>query len=214
MDTATTTATPAPVRTAVVTSAAVVVLTALVATRWAPLVHLDEAIARSAYAYGLAHPGWVHALTVWTNVFGPWTWRVLAAVLAVVLLVRRDWWGAAAAFTPIVVGGVVELALKSGIGRARPAFEPPLSHAAGGAYPSGHATTAALGCAVLAMAVPPRYRVPAVAAGALIAGLTAYSRVGLAVHWTSDVVGGLLLGVGVVALTRVVLSRAAERVAG
>jgi undecaprenyl-diphosphatase len=61
-------------------------------------------------------------------------------------------------------------------------------------FPSGHAATA-FGAAVALGLLVPRLRIPALA----IAGLVAFSRVYLGVHYTSDVIAGGLLGAAIAA---------------
>lgn len=48
-------------------------------------------------------------------------------------------------------------------------------------------------------------------AAVLVAGVTGLSRVALGVHWTSDVLGGWLLGVAVVAATSAAFTTWRER---
>ncbi len=65
--------------------------------------------------------------------------------------------------------------------------------------------TATLGCGVLLLALLPvlgrRAYAWAAAGSAVIVAVTAYTRVALGVHWLSDVVGGIVLGVAVLMAT-------------
>ena len=188
-----------PLRTAVTATAALTVLTALVAIRWGPLVRFDERIA--AAALGAGSPGWIDAQILVTDVLSPWPWRLLVTVLAVRLYLLHRRREASLMFTPILVGGLLGGLLKLAVGRARPTQ--PFDIAIGGAFPSGHASTAVIACAVLALAAPRRVRVPALTAGGVVAVAVSCTRIGLDVHWASDVLGGWLLGIAVVAFTLV-----------
>lgn len=84
--------------------------------------------------------------------------------------------------------------LKLGFGRARPDVIDPLDHQTSFAYPSGHATSAAVVYLLLASLAPPRWRGAAWALAVAIIVLNAFSRIMLGVHWASDIVGGTLLG--------------------
>ncbi len=83
--------------------------------------------------------------------------------------------------------------LKLGFGVSRPDLIPHLDHQTSFAYPSGHATSAAVVYLLLAWLAPPRWRRAAWSlAGAMIL-LNGVSRMMLGVHWASDIVGGTML---------------------
>ncbi|RGC70920.1 phosphatidylglycerophosphatase B [Micromonospora sp. MW-13] len=182
-------------------------LALLVLGAWAPLHRLDAAVTDALHGYALGHPGWVWFMTGWTNVFGPGPLRV--AVLAVVVwlyyrrALRLAWW----AVTTMAVGGLLGALLKLLVGRDRPDLLDPVARAAGYSFPSGHALNATLAAGVLLLIFLPYARKrPAArwalwAAAVVVAGLTGVSRVALGVHWTSDVIGGWLLGAATVAAT-------------
>ena len=72
-------------------------------------------------------------------------------------------------------------------------------------FPSGHAVGASTGCCLLLL-IALRFlsrggRVAAVIAAVLIVGTVALARVVLGVHFVSDVLAGITLGVGWVAVT-------------
>jgi undecaprenyl-diphosphatase len=97
-------------------------------------------------------------------------------------------------------GGLGELGYtfaKWAFRRPRPEILDHLSSAGWHAYPSGHTTLAviiiSLGFVLLADALP-RVRHALWALAIVIPLLVAFSRVGLGVHYPSDVVGGLALG--------------------
>src|SRR5688500_2641252 len=57
-------------------------LTLLVEAAWPPLRRVDAGTAERLHEQVRAHPAWVDALNTWTNVFGPWTFRVLVVLVA------------------------------------------------------------------------------------------------------------------------------------
>ncbi|MEW2443439.1 phosphatase PAP2 family protein [Micromonospora marina] len=182
-------------------------LALLVLGAWPPLLRLDASIAGSFYGYARDHPAWVGVMTVWTHVFGPGPLRV-AAVVVVIWLVRR---GAPRLAVWVVVtmvaGGLLGALLKLLVGRDRPDLLDPVARAAGYSFPSGHALNATLAAGVLLLVFLPfvrdsgRARVALWTAALLVTVVTGLSRIALGVHWTSDVVGGWVLGAAVVAST-------------
>ncbi|MFI5835263.1 phosphatase PAP2 family protein [Micromonospora sp. NPDC051300] len=182
-------------------------LALLVLGAWPPLLRLDASVTDAFHGYALAHPAWVRAMTVWTHVFGPGPLRVAAAVVVVWLLWRRAPRLAVWVVTTMVVGGLLGALLKLLVGRNRPDLLEPVARAAGYSFPSGHALNAALAAGVLLLVFlpfarhSPAGRVALWAAAVLLTVVTGLSRIALGVHWTSDVVGGWVLGVAVVAAT-------------
>jgi undecaprenyl-diphosphatase len=180
-------------------------LAVAVESEWDPFRSLDQRVASSLHAQVAPHPAWVHALNTVTNAGGPTTFRVLVGLLAVGLLIRGARRLALWAVTTMAAGALLDTVLKAAVGRARPQLPNPVASAPGGSFPSGHALTATLGCGVIILALLPvlhrRGRVVAWTLGALVVGAVSYTRVALGVHWTTDVVGGWILGTGLLAAT-------------
>lgn len=114
---------------------------------------------------------------------------------------------------PLLLGGgqLVRWTLMLAVGRPRPPVATWATSATGLSFPSGHATTATLGCGLIALIVAPSSasggrRVAAVAL-ALVAVLVGATRVLLGVHWVTDVVGGWALGVALLVVSHGVLAR-------
>ena len=185
------------------------VLAALVTGNVGWVHRIDEDFSTSAHAYAAAHPGWVGFMSAWSLAFDPFVWRGAALVL-LIWLVRRGarplaWWVG----LTMVAGGLLGVLLKLLFGRDRPSFLDPVASATGYSFPSGHALNSALGAAVLLLVLLPlvRHRPGArralIAAGIVLPLLTGIFRIGMGVHYASDVLAGWLLGVGVVAATTV-----------
>ncbi|MEU6652907.1 phosphatase PAP2 family protein [Streptomyces sp. NPDC046900] len=182
-------------------------LLVLVTIPWHPLVALDADIARTVHGWALDNPGLTRTarfLTDW--VWDPATMRVLCAVAVFWLLWRqRDRRLALWVAATCALGAVAQNVAKAAIGRARPEWPDPLDVVHNGAFPSGHAMTAALVCGLL-LWVLRRYGARGVlwctaltvaVVSVIGVGLT---RVWLGVHWPSDVLGGWLFGALLVVL--------------
>ncbi|MEU8260979.1 phosphatase PAP2 family protein [Micromonospora sp. NPDC048999] len=196
-------------------------LTLLVLAAWPPLYRLDAAVTDALHRYALDHPAWVRLMALWSDVFAPGPLRIVAGAVAAWLLLRRpafirsgapssaaeSWPPALWVVTTMTVGGLLGALVKVLVGRHRPELLDPVARASGFAFPSGHALNATLAAGVLLLVFLPfvRDRRPlrwALWTGAvLVPVVTGLSRVALGVHWTSDVVGGWLLGLAVLAAT-------------
>ncbi|MCK2212236.1 phosphatase PAP2 family protein [Actinomadura sp. ATCC 31491] len=170
-----------------------------------PLNDLDRGVAVELHEYALAHPGVTRVLIVWTDALGPWPWRIAVVAYAAWLLYRGAPRLAAWAVTTVTVGGLLGLALKIVVARARPHLPDPVALAPGDSFPSGHAVNVTLGAGVVVLLLLPslpRWGRRLAWALAWFAVLSvAYTRVALGVHYVSDVVGGIVLGVAVIAAT-------------
>ncbi|MFF5210207.1 phosphatase PAP2 family protein [Streptosporangium sp. NPDC000396] len=183
-----------------------ILLLVFVVSSFAPLNGFDESTARRLHAYALANPGYADFLKVATEVFGPWTWRGLVVAVTAWLWCRGARRLAIWGVVTITVSGLLNLAVKDLVDRARPALPDPVSWAPGASFPSGHAMAAATGACVLALVLLPSLksrasRVATWIAAAAVTVFVAYTRVALGVHWLSDAVAGITLGFVVVAGT-------------
>ena len=181
------------------------VLLVFVKTSFAPLTEIDESAARNLHAYAVANPGFARLMGLVSDVFAPLTWRIVVGAVVAWLVWRRAYRLALWAATTIIAGGLLGLALKVVVARARPSLPDPVAIAPGASFPSGHTVNATLGAGILLLLVLPlvreRGRAVAWALAVLIPLAVGFSRIALGVHWLSDVVGGLVFGVAVVAAT-------------
>ncbi len=186
-----------------------------VASTWTFLGVSQDVVAREelalldprVHAWALAHRlGWP------THVFQAVTWLgsnavVVPLLVAATLLAcrsRRSW-------RPLVAVAVVyaaALLLHAGVGELIRRHRPPaadwLAGASGWSYPSGHTIQATVAYGVLLVLLTPgrtkRTRLMLTGAYALIVLAVAASRVYLGVHWLTDVLGSMALGLALLAV--------------
>jgi membrane-associated phospholipid phosphatase len=180
-------------------------LALLVRDNWSPLIRLDTSVADRTHVVALNHHWLVTLLKTISDVFDPITFRVITTVIAVLLFWRHR--PRLAIWTLVTIWGAAlfGVLLKLAVGRARPDLVDAVAAAPGRSFPSGHALTSTVGCAVLLLLVTPLlgrlWRAVAIAAAILIPLVVAFARVGLGVHYLSDVTAGVLLGLGWVVVT-------------
>ncbi|WP_406099189.1 phosphatase PAP2 family protein [Streptomyces sp. NBC_01013] len=200
------TRTPSPAaRAGAVCGALALVLLALVAARWSPLMRLDRDLAEALHRRAVTEPGLVHVNRVLTDwVWDPWAMRALIAVAVVVLWRRRDRLLAAWVAVTTLVSSLLQQGIKATVDRERPRWPDPVDSAHYAAFPSGHAMTATVSCGLLLWllhrcgARPWIRRTALVVAGVSVLGV-GLTRLYLGVHWPSDVLGGWLLGAALTA---------------
>jgi undecaprenyl-diphosphatase len=162
-------------------------------------VRLDDAVSRALYAGDDRSALRGGLLEVLTTPGVTW-FRVLVFLPVLVWLVRRRAWRTVVwVVVAITAVGPITTAIKELVGRARPAFENGGLVYEGLSYPSGHSSGIATLVTVGLVLAWPRLSAPArraaVVGGVALAVLVGLTRMWLGVHFLSDVVGGLSLGV-------------------
>ena len=162
----------------------------------AAITHFDDHVTRAVVNSRTAALNSVMKYVTW---LGSWVALLVAAVFVVVLVITRRLPVLAivvAVFAWAGEAGGVRIG-KTVVSRDRPPRAVWLVSAHGWSFPSGHAAAACLAFTALALCVatPARPRVVRILCW-LIAGLaiaaTAFSRVELGVHWTTDVIASVL----------------------
>jgi diacylglycerol kinase family enzyme/membrane-associated phospholipid phosphatase len=176
-----------------------VALAALVANDWGPLVDLDQNLADRPFRLTSDH-AWIRHVAGGVATATQPNYVVVAGLVAALALAVKGY-RRAAIWAAIVLGvaRVGYYGLKQLLERPRPHWDEPITTVGGWSFPSGHATeiTAAAGVAVVLAAMLIRRRglrrfLIALSVG--VALLVGADRVFLGVHYTSDVVGGFLVG--------------------
>ena len=163
-----------------------------------PLVRLDRSIAEDIHDYSVRSRELVSVLEVLSFLGKPiWLWGMVG--LAVVFLLQRRRLRLALFLVASGLGGgLVDTALKLAVDRPRPQLENPVATAFGKSFPSGHAMMSLVVYGGLLLVFLPvvhrRWRVPAAAGVAALVLSIGLSRLGLGVHFVSDVVGGWVMG--------------------
>ncbi len=127
------------------------------------------------------------------NLFG------LAAVVALLFMrLRRE---AVLFAATVVLGWIVNTALKHLVGRPRPEIVPHLTEAGGASFPSGHSFNSAvvyiaMALAFASMSARHSVRYTIIGSAMALSAMIAWSRVMLGVHFPSDVTAGWLGGAG------------------
>lgn len=147
-----------------------------------------------------------HRTTWLTSAIQTLTWLGSSTVLVPILVaagiawrIRRHTW------SPLVFLGAAQLGaialydlVKVLVARPRPEIGDMVASATGYAFPSGHATQSVAVWGALALVLLPQLprsrQITVGAAAVTVALLVGLSRVYLGVHWTTDVVGGWVLG--------------------
>jgi membrane-associated phospholipid phosphatase len=174
--------------------------------RWEPLERLDTGVAGSLHRAVIGHNGTVRVLRFVETALQPNTFRMVIAVVAVLLWVsgrrRLAVWSAVVA----ALGGLLGLLMKLAVARVRPVLPDPVAAAGGYSFPSGHALNSALSCGILLVALAEAYHGrrlwpvmgPAMGAAAVVVLGVGFDRVALGVHFVSDVVAGWFVAGAVV----------------
>ncbi|MFN0282492.1 MAG: phosphatase PAP2 family protein [Kineosporiaceae bacterium] len=180
-------------------------LTVLVLGRSEGLERADRAVADAFHARVAPRPWLAETFDVLSVVTHPNTWRVVAAVVAVVLWRRGRRRLVAWLVVTMTVGGLLGPLLKEVVARARPAFDDPVATAGGYSFPSGHALNSMLFAAVVLVLGHPVLRggrrVALWVGAVAIVVVTAVDRLALGVHFASDVLAGWVVALATVSAT-------------
>ncbi len=187
----------------------VTLLAFLVRANWSPLISLDQSVADGLHGVAVRNPWLVDALQDVSFVIGPWVLRPIVTLVALWLLVRQrrvrlaGWM-----LVTLWAGALLGVVLKAVVGRARPELVDAVAREGGLSFPSGHALGATVACGLLVLVLgsmlPRRWRPVGWALAGLAVVAVCFARVGLGVHFLSDVTAGVAVGVAWLAVTSAV----------
>jgi YegS/Rv2252/BmrU family lipid kinase len=187
-------------RLIVALSAVFVILAICVATGFGPLKDLDHHVADSAYDRTVNHDTFVSFLNAVALIFSNLVVAIVLVLVAAFAWSRRETRVAMWIITSAALAMGGNALLKLIFRRHRPVFDHPLHEIGGWSFPSGHSAGAGMFITIavlLSIAVTGRgLRRRIIIAVLVLVGLgVGASRVFLGVHYLSDVVAGLCLGV-------------------
>jgi membrane-associated phospholipid phosphatase len=166
------------------------------AQQWHWIGAMDRFAIDPLHEYGVDDPEWVRAWDVFCTVLGPAAFRIVALVVIVFALVRRNLRTALFLVVSVELSGLVTEAAKAAADRQRPVEA--FVEAWGSSFPSGHALGVMVSVlALLTIAAPavsrPRW-IWLVVIGAVVVTAIGIGRVVLNVHHPSDILAGWALG--------------------
>jgi undecaprenyl-diphosphatase len=186
-----------------------------VVTHSGAVAHVDDHLTRVAVSARTPALNSAMKVVTW---LGSWVALLVTAVVIAALVITRRLQVLAAIVAVFAwageAGGVA--IGKTVVGRHRPPQAIWLVHAHGWSFPSGHTAVACLTFAILALCVATLARGRAVAVvgwltAALAIAATAFSRVELGVHWTTDVIASVVFVTGWLAAIAISLGRRLRR---
>jgi membrane-associated phospholipid phosphatase len=175
----------------------------LVEDKWRPLLRIDEGARDELHAYAVANDGFVDALRALSTVGSIVVYGPLFTAIVIWLAWRRLPRLAIFVAVTISLSPLLNGLVKGAVDRARPVFPDPVARASGLSFPSGHAQSSVVVVSLLLLVFLPRLRgarrVAAIAFGVAWIVAMGLARVGLGVHYVSDVLAGYVLGAAWVA---------------
>ncbi|HVF13902.1 MAG TPA: phosphatase PAP2 family protein [Acidimicrobiales bacterium] len=174
------------------------------------LVEIDTAGLERLHAWVRESPWVIRPLKVITDLGGPVVLWIVSIVAVVVLMRAGRTRLALFIAVTALFGSLLDTAVKVLVDRPRPVLLDPVHTAHGKSFPSGHtmSSTVVYGSLLLAFlpGVARRWRPLLIGATASLVLAIGFTRLALGVHFLSDVVGGLVLGVAWLAVSTAAFS--------
>lgn len=179
-------------------------------TTGGPVTRIDTEVSAAFHEEVLESPILEPTFEIISFVGSPPALYVAAFIAAAFFWRRRSRRVAAYLVLTNLLGGAINTTVKVLVDRPRPQLDDPIGEAFGYSFPSGHTVAATVGFGSLLLAfmpfIPRAWRPVAIAAYFGAVGLVAASRLGLVVHYFSDVVAGFILGLAWLSLATAAFS--------
>ncbi len=174
------------------------------------LVEIDTAGLERLHEWVRDSPATVSALKAVTDLGSPICLWIVSTIAVLVLLRAGRVRLAVFLIVTALLGSFIDTAVKVIVDRPRPVLLDPVHSAHGKSFPSGHAmsSTVVYGCLLLVFlpGVARRWRPWLIGGTVSLVVAIAFTRLALGVHFLSDVVGGVVLGVAWLALSTAAFS--------
>jgi undecaprenyl-diphosphatase len=162
------------------------------------LTVVDARVAQWFHAH--SSPFLTQAMLEVTHLHGTIPVTAAVVLIAVYLAWRRNWYWLVSLGVTVPFGMLLNVGMKYAFHRARPNFDDPLLVLTGYGFPSGHVTGATLFYGVVAAMLVARinawcWRMMIVLAAITMVALVALSRLYLGVHFLSDVLAAVAVGI-------------------
>lgn len=175
-----------------------------------PLVRIDTEISAEVHEEVIESPELELVSRVFSFIGSPGVMYLASAAAAIYFWRRHSRRIAVYLMVTNLVGGAINTAVKLIVSRPRPDPSEPVGEAFGYSFPSGHTVAATVGFGSLLLAfmplIPRRMRWPAIVSYAAAVAAVAASRLGLVVHYLSDVTAGFVLGLAWLAVSTAAFS--------
>lgn len=175
-----------------------------------PLTRLDTEVSDEIHEEVIESPALEQVSRVVSAIGSPPSMYLAAVVAAFYFWRRHSRRIAVFLLVTNFLGGAINTTVKLIVTRPRPDLTEPVAEAFGYSFPSGHTVAATVGFGSLLLAfmplIPRRFRWPTLIAYFLAVAAVAASRLGLVVHYMSDVVAGFILGMSWLALSTAAFS--------
>lgn len=163
-----------------------------------PVLTADNDVAKSLNSYASSHSTFTSAMKLISAIGSPLGWWIVLTPVFLWLLYRRLIRLAIFLAVTTLGSSLLNRVVKETVDRARPHLADSVATAHGMSFPSGHTQSATVGCGVLVLIflplVPRGRRRWLYVGAALVVALIAFSRIALGVHYLSDVVGAVIIG--------------------
>lgn len=179
-------------------------------TNKGPVTRIDTMVSAEFHEEVIESPILEPTFEVISFIASPPAFYIASFVAAIFFWRRRSRRVAAYLVLTNLLGGAINTTVKVLVDRPRPQLDEPIGHAFGYSFPSGHTVGATVGFGSLLLAfmpfIPRRLRPVAIAGYFGAVALVAASRLGLVVHYFSDVLAGFILGLAWLSLATAAFS--------